>query len=133
MNLLQLAVANVTFCRRFAPLFLTTLLCACAGQERSLPRASTPAAIAFSGVAAGDMGTSDAILWTRAFDPATGQPLKVAVTAQLADEREFRKIRSTFKGTTDAERAGTVKIQATGLRSHTRYFYRFVADDGAFS
>ncbi len=79
------------------------------------------------------MGTNDAILWTRAFDRLTNQPVKAALTAQLATEREFRKILSTYKGITDPERAGTVKIDATGPRPHTRYFYRFVADDGAVS
>src|SRR5712691_11040579 len=91
------------------------------------------AATAFSGVAAGDMTNSDAILWTRTFDPASGQPLAAAVTAQVATEPEFRNILFTYKGTTDPTRAGIIKIDATGLQSHTRYFYRFVSDDGSLS
>ena len=46
--------------------------------------ASPLAATAFSGVAAGDMASNDAILWTRAFDPTTGRPLAAAVTAVTA-------------------------------------------------
>ena len=91
------------------------------------------AATAFSGVAAGDMSANDAILWTRTFDPATSQPVAAALTAQLATEREFRNIRFSYKGATDPARAGTIKIEATGLQKHTRYFYRFVSDDGYVS
>jgi len=87
----------------------------------------------FSGVAAGDMSANDAILWTRTVDPRTGQPSATSLTAQLAAEPEFRNILSSFNGVTDPTRAGTIKINATGLQSHTRYFYRFVAEDGSTS
>src|ERR1019366_7939844 len=109
------------------------LLCSCSAQHSSFHEHRRPAAIAFSGVAAGDMGATDAILWTRTFDPATSQPLKVTLIAQLASEREFSKILFSYKGATDPGRAGTIKIEATGLRSHTRYFYRFVSDEGSVS
>ena len=95
--------------------------------------ASPLAATAFSGVAAGDMASNDAILWTRAFDPTTGRPLAAAVTAQLAAEPEFHKIIFAYRGRTNPARDGTLKIDATGLAGHTRYFYRFVAVDGAVS
>src|SRR5215469_8226670 len=88
--------------------------------------ASALAATAFSGVAAGDMTSNDAILWTRAFDPTTGRPLATEVTAQLAAEPEFRKITFAYRGKTNPARDGTLKIDATGLAGHTRYFYRFV-------
>jgi len=91
------------------------------------------AATAFSGVAAGDMSANDAILWTRTVESATSQPVASALTAQLADKPEFRNVLFTYKGMTDSARAGTVKIVASGLKSHTRYFYRFVSDDGAVS
>jgi len=109
------------------------MLCACAVHDLSPNEHRPSAAMAFSGVAAGDMGATDAMLWTRAFDPATGQPLRAALTVQLATERRFGKILFAYKGVTDPERAGTIKIEATGLRSHTRYFYRFVSDDGFVS
>src|ERR1700745_2856445 len=69
------------------------------------------AAPGFSGVAAGDMTKTDAILWTRTFDPATGEPVAAALTAQLAAEPEFRDILFTYKGTTDPARAGTTKSE----------------------
>ena len=95
--------------------------------------ASAVAATAFSGVAAGDMTSNDAILWTRIFDPPTGRPLATAVTAQLAAEPEFHKIIFAYRGKTNPARDGTLKIDATGLAGHTRYFYRFVAAHGAVS
>lgn len=95
--------------------------------------ASGLAATAFTGVAAGDVSAHDAILWTRAFDPESKQPLAAPLTAQLAAEPGFRDIRLTYEGSTALERAGTIKIEATGLQAHTRYYYRFVADDGAVS
>jgi alkaline phosphatase D len=91
------------------------------------------AGTAFTGVASGDMMTTDAILWTRTIDAATGQPSSVALTAQLAADPGFAKPLFTYKGKSDTARAGTVKIEATGLAGHTRYFYRFVAADGAVS
>jgi len=91
--------------------------------------ASALAATAFSGVAAGDMTSNDAILWTRAFDPTTGRPLAAAVTAQLAAEPEFNKIIFAYRGETNPARDGTLKIDATGLAGRTRYCYRSVAAD----
>jgi phosphodiesterase/alkaline phosphatase D-like protein len=76
----------------------------------------------------GDMSANDAILWTRTVESATSQPVASALTAQLADKPEFRNVLFTYKGMTDSARAGTVKIVASGLKSHTRYFYRFVSD-----
>jgi alkaline phosphatase D len=91
------------------------------------------AATGFTGVAAGDMTAATAILWTRTVDAASGQPLAVPMTAQLATDPEFRNILFAFRGATDPARAGTLKLEATGLQSHTRYYYRFVAVDGAVS
>jgi phosphodiesterase/alkaline phosphatase D-like protein len=95
--------------------------------------ASSFAETGFSGVAAGDMTERDVILWTRAFDTATGRPADAAVTAQLAAEPGFRAVLLAYQGRTDPARDGTLKIDATGLASRTRYFYRFVAADGAVS
>jgi len=88
------------------------------------------AAIVFTGVAVGDMSAGDAILWTRTVEPATSQPVATALTAQLAAEPEFRNILFSYKGVTDPARAGTIKIDATGLKSHMRYFYRFISGEG---
>ena len=114
--------------RTLVPVVLALALGACASQEP--PRVGAPPAVLFEGVAAGDMTTSSAILWTRASDPATGQPIKATVTAQVAAEPAFRKVLFEFRGVADLDRAGTIKVEAVGLRSHTRYFYRFLSDQG---
>jgi alkaline phosphatase D len=113
-------------------------LAVCIGAVASLAAyignpGSAAAATAFTAVAAGDMTASDAVLWTRTTDPASGQPVAAGVTAQLAAESEFRKILFTYHGEANAARAGTIKIETSGLASHTRYFYRFVAEDGGVS
>jgi phosphodiesterase/alkaline phosphatase D-like protein len=85
----------------------------------ALPEAAL-AGVAFTGVAAGDMTATDAILWTRTADAAGDQPVAAALTAQLSAEPGFGKILFSYKGASDARRAGTAKIDATGLAGHTR-------------
>jgi phosphodiesterase/alkaline phosphatase D-like protein len=88
-------------------------------EDRSLP------AVSFLGVAAGDASSSDAILWTRAQDPAipnSGVPL----IAQVATDQGFTSP-LTYPGTTDPLHDYTLKIDALGLLSGTRYYYRFQA------
>jgi len=89
--------------------------------------------IAFTGVAAGDMSETDAILWTRTADAASGEPASAALTAELSAEPDFRTTLFRYTGASDSARAGIAKIDATGLAGHTRYFYRFVAADGTAS
>ena len=86
----------------------------------------------FTGVAAGDPTADSAILWTRTIGP-DNQPVAVPLTAQIATDPAFHDIVARFTGQTDTARAGTVKIDATGLKSHTHYYYRFVAADGTIS
>jgi tripartite-type tricarboxylate transporter receptor subunit TctC len=54
------------------------------------------AGILFSGVAAGDMTSNSAILWTRTVDSETGQPVATELTAQVAADPEFRSISSSY-------------------------------------
>jgi phosphodiesterase/alkaline phosphatase D-like protein len=113
---------------------LAIVIAAAASAAALLVNASAAlAATGFSGVAAGDMTAHEVILWTRAVDPANGHPVATVLTAQLAAEPEFRNVLFTYRGAADPARAGTVKIEATGLQSHTRYFYRFISDDGSVS
>jgi alkaline phosphatase D len=71
------------------------------------------------GVASGDVTSTSAILWTRA---STSTNLKVEVWPNAALHG-----RKAFQGhvKTSADRDLTVKIDATGLRPNTRYWYRF--------
>lgn len=87
----------------------------------------------YSGVAAGDATESSAILWTRTVD-ATGKKGTVSpLTAQISGDPSFSSILYSFNGATDASRDYTLKIDATGLQSGERYYYRFQAADGSLS
>jgi phosphodiesterase/alkaline phosphatase D-like protein len=89
--------------------------------------------LAFSGVAAGDATANDAILWTRTFDPITKKGSNTNLTAQVSTDANFGSIAFTYKvpaRTDGLDRDGTAKIDATGLTSGTKYYYRFKTDAG---
>src|SRR5262249_12030694 len=82
--------------------------------------------VSFLGVAAGDATSSDAILWTRTQD-ATGAGVSATLTAQVSTGSAFATFVSYPAGVaTQAAHDYTSHIDATGLQSGTRYFYRFV-------
>lgn len=85
------------------------------------------------GVAAGDVNDKSAILWTRTSNPITQIGLVAPLTAEVSTDPNFETCVSTFKGTTDAKRDYTLKLEATGLESNTRYYYRFITADGDVS
>ncbi|WP_231387362.1 ExeM/NucH family extracellular endonuclease, partial [Dolichospermum circinale] len=91
----------------------------------------------FTGVAAGDTTATSAILWTRTFDTAntTTQPgITQDVTLQLSTDANFTTIVRSISGVTrDANRDYTLKIDATGLQSGTKYYYRFQTTAGESS
>src|SRR5262249_59386946 len=71
-------------------------------------------------------------LWTRAQD--SGSPSGVALKAQVSTDQTFATDLTTFDGvTTDPAHDYTIHVDATGLESGTRYFYRFLADDNTVS
>jgi alkaline phosphatase D len=82
--------------------------------------------VSFNGVASGDATENSIILWTRAINAATNQGIVSNLTAQVATDSKFGKIVSSTKGTTDKERDYTLKLDVKGLKSGTRYYYRFV-------
>lgn len=77
------------------------------------------------GVASGDPLSDAVILWTRVTpeDPATAGD--VDVTWELASDPAFATILTSGTFTTNAARDFTVKVEATGLRAATTYYYRF--------
>jgi 3-phytase/alkaline phosphatase D len=87
--------------------------------------------VSFLAVGAGDASSSDFILWTRAKDSATATG--VALMAQVSTDETFATGLATFAGITDPAHDYTIHIDATGLASGTRYFYRFVANDNTVS
>jgi phosphodiesterase/alkaline phosphatase D-like protein len=91
---------------------------------------------AFSAVAAGDATSKDALLWTRTFDPATKKGLNSNLTAQVSTDANFSSIAFSYKVPTridGLDHDGTAKVEATGLASGTKYYYRFLDAGGEFS
>ncbi len=87
---------------------------------------------AFSGVAAGDATANSAILWTRTFDATTNQGISTNLKLEVSTDPNFTTFLS-YAGTTNPNRDYTLKVDATGLKSGTRYYYRFEATPGDFS
>jgi phosphodiesterase/alkaline phosphatase D-like protein len=85
----------------------------------------------YAGVAAGDATSTDAILWTRALDPA--HPQAVDLIAEVSTDPTFGRIDAVYLGRTNPGEDYTAKVDATGLRSGTQYYYRFLAGDGEAS
>ncbi len=81
-------------------------------------------AVVFDGVAAGDMTDRDVILWTRAMDNAGA----AWVVAEVATDPGFRRVVWSAGGATIPANDFTLKLNPIGLKSGTRYYYRFVAD-----
>ena len=83
------------------------------------------------GVASGDPHPRSVILWTRVTPtpqatPGSGKGPRVSVRWQVAKDRRFRDVVAKGSFTTSAARDHTVKLEATGLRPRTTYFYRFL-------
>jgi phosphodiesterase/alkaline phosphatase D-like protein/arylsulfatase A-like enzyme len=94
------------------------------------------APIGFSGVAAGDATSNDAILWTRAYDPITKKGDNTDLSAQVSTDPNFGTIAFSYNvpaRTDGLDHDGTAKVDATGLESGTQYYYRFVATAGGVS
>jgi phosphodiesterase/alkaline phosphatase D-like protein len=102
----------------------------CLPTLESLEVRLTPS-IRYSGVAAGDPTSHDAILWTRALDPQ--QPQATDLIAEISTNPTFKQIDSVFLGRTDPSQDYTLKIDATGLQSGTQYYYRFLTGGGEAS
>ena len=87
------------------------------------------AAVVYGGVAAGDMTSNDAILWTRVDNPAGGVQQATALTAQVSTDPAFGGAVLSFNGvsnvTGDTTNGNVFKIDATGLSPNTPYYYRF--------
>ena len=84
------------------------------------------------GVASGDPLPDAVVLWTRVTptpDATPGSGLGPAVTVgwEVASDRRFKNVVRRGRVATDAARDHTVKLDATGLRPDTAYFFRFTA------
>ncbi len=95
---------------------------------------------AFNGVAAGDMTTNSAMLWTRTYDPANASltaGISENLTLQVSTDKAFGTLQSFGgnggAGVTTAARDYTTKVDANGLQSGTQYYYRFKTAAGETS
>jgi alkaline phosphatase D len=77
------------------------------------------------GVASGDPLQERVILWTR-ISPATLQD-RIEVRWRITQDPALRRTVASGRVVTDAARDFTVKIDATGLRPGTTYYYQFSA------
>ena len=93
---------------------------ALASQSALLKAASTRFT---HGVASGDPLSDRVILWTRAVPSVSDR--KIEVTWQIAEDRGFTRVVAGGRQDADAGKDYTVKVDATGLRPGTDYFYRF--------
>jgi len=82
------------------------------------------------GVASGDPRPRSVVIWTRVTPtrgatPGSGKGPAVKVRWEVAKDRRFKKIVKSGRFRTAAGRDHTVKIDVTGLRPETEYYYRF--------
>ncbi len=82
------------------------------------------------GVASGDPLPTAVVLWTRvtptaAATPGSGTGPQASVTWQVSLDAGFRTVAKQGTFVTTAARDHTVKLDATGLRAGTTYYYRF--------
>ena len=92
--------------------------------------------LGFSGVAAGDATSNDVILWTRTFDSVTKKGDNANLIAQVSTDPNFGAIAFTYNVPAKLDgldHDGTVKVNATGLQSGTKYYYRFQTAAGELS
>lgn len=87
------------------------------------------AAFDFLGVAAGDVSSHDAIVWTRGVDAAA--PAATSLTVDISTDPGFSSFTS-LSGSTDAAKDYTLKLNVPGLQANTVYYYRF-ENGGVFS
>ena len=110
------------------PLVVDLQLATASGAEAVAGR---PAAEVFaSGVASGDPYANSVILWTRIHPPAGFAAASIPVRWEIATSSTFAAGTVVDSGlfSTTAERDWTVKVEADGLQSGSRYFYRFQVD-----
>lgn len=115
--------------------FITTGSAVAAGVvAATLPIGGSPAVAVSAyfkhGVASGDPTPTAIVLWTRvtptaAATPGSGKGAAATVTWQVATDAAFKKIVKKGTFATNAGRDHTVKLDVTGLKSATTYWYRF--------
>ncbi|WP_206615275.1 alkaline phosphatase D family protein [Rhodococcus spongiicola] len=99
-------------------------------QAQAPAEGSTPGFV--HGVASGDPLPDRVIIWTRITPsgdalPGSGVGQMVSLSWQVATDPEFANVVRSGTASTGPEADHTVKVDVTGLRPGTGYFYRFTA------
>ncbi len=81
------------------------------------------------GVASGEPTAASVLLWTRYRGRGGAVPLRV----ELAVDPGFRRVAARGTAVAGSDADWTARVVLTGLEPGRRWFYRFVADDGAMS
>ncbi len=79
----------------------------------------------FWGVASGDMGENDAVLWTRVVDQAA--PAQLALTVTVSTEPSLQAAPIVLEARTSTARDYTAKVSASGPKPGKLSYYQFVA------
>lgn len=79
------------------------------------------------GIASGDPLSDRVILWTRVI-PSDGEARKLPVQWQVSETDKFEKIVNSGTAVSEPKNDHTIKVDATGLKPDTPYYYRFIAD-----
>lgn len=80
----------------------------------------------YHGVASGDPLADRVIIWTRV---TTAEDSEVAVKWKIATDLQFKNIVGTGTVNTNSDKDYTVKVDVTGLKPETTYYYYFSALD----
>ncbi|HEU4513734.1 MAG TPA: alkaline phosphatase D family protein [Nocardioidaceae bacterium] len=104
---------------------------AAVGVSTADPAEAAPNRYFEHGVASGDPHPTSVVLWTRVTptpeaSPGSGKGPRASVRWQVATDRRFTDIVTEGAFTTGPRRDHTVKLEATGLRPRTTYYYRFL-------
>lgn len=94
----------------------------------------------FSAIAAGDMTSNSAVLWTQLRYGTGDAQLGGAVTPltlEIARDGQFANSVMSLNGATSPDNGNTLKLLVSGLQNNTQYFYRFrnganYSDTGTF-
>ncbi|WP_235870723.1 alkaline phosphatase D family protein [Rhodococcus xishaensis] len=102
------------------------------GQASAQAPAEGSAPGFFHGVASGDPLPDRVIIWTRITPsgdalPGSGVGQVVSLSWQVATDSEFTNVVRSGTASTGPDADHTVKVDVTGLRAGTGYFYRFTA------
>ncbi|WP_072687307.1 alkaline phosphatase D family protein [Rhodococcus marinonascens] len=103
-----------------------------AGATAGRASAQTPTPGFVHGVASGDPLPDRVIIWTRITPsadalPGSGVGQRVPLTWQVATDPDFANIARSGTANSGTATDHTVKVDVTGLRPGTEYFYRFTA------